>query len=168
MKSLIKSIPTCWVLAILVMGIGIVSHSIFVMVTRDGTRKEQEVYIPKDLDDCFVELKKILKPEDVQEMKEGTELDMIIYYHHGFGTWIRNNWGLWRGSRLSEWFNQRGIYHPDDMSSIIFNSFWRHLNGKPIGLDKQIKLYQAYWNLFQKFWEGLTPQSPEQYQPGQM
>jgi hypothetical protein len=109
-----------------------------------GEKEAKEVYIPKDLDECFVELKKLLPEKTVDEMKNGAEKDMINY-HHGLGTWLRNNWGLWKGSRLSKWFNDKGVQHPDDMSGIIFDSFWRHLNNKPIKLDEQIKPYQEYW-----------------------
>lgn len=49
------------------------------------------------------------------------------------------------GKDQAAWFNQVGIYHPDDMSGIILDSFWRKLNNKPIGLDEQIKYYQDYW-----------------------
>ncbi len=101
-----------------------------------GERKE--IYIPKDLEDRIVELKKLLKPEDIEKMKAGTENEMI-QYHFGLGMWMRNNWGLWRGSRLARWFNAKGIKHPDDMSGIILYSFWRHLNQKPIALDEQVK-----------------------------
>ena len=61
------------------------------------------------------------------------------------GQWLRNNWGLWSGSRLKEWFEDRGIFHTDDMSAIILTSFWREVNGEPIKLDEQIKSYQDYW-----------------------
>src|SRR5262249_54668776 len=40
---------------------------------------------------------------------------------------------------------QKGIHHPDDMSGVILDSFWRHLNSKPIELDKQIASYEEYW-----------------------
>ncbi len=101
-------------------------------------------YIPKDLKDTFVELNKMLSIELVEEMKNGTEREMIRY-HRTLGMWMRNNWGLWKGSRLSSYFNKMGIHHPDDMSGIIFTSFWRHLNGRPIELKKQVKYYQDYW-----------------------
>lgn len=91
---------------------------------------EKAVYVPKDLDDCFAELKKLLPKKQVEEIQNGSEKDMI-QCHHGLGTWLRNNWGLWKGSRLSTWFNEKGIRHPDDMSGIILDSFWRHLNGNP-------------------------------------
>jgi hypothetical protein len=108
-----------------------------------------KVYIPENLDDCFKELKKMLTPELIEEMKTNTESDMVKY-HHGLGMWIRNNWGLWTSSRLKKYFNDLGIHHPDDMSGIILTSFWRSLNDKPIQLEKQIKYYQDYWNKTKK------------------
>lgn len=110
-------------------------------VDADSSTK---VYIPKDLEDCFKELKKMLSPELIKEMKSGTEDDMIKY-HRGLGMWMRNNWGLWSDSRLKKYFNELEIYHPDDMSGIILDSFWRHLNNKPIRLEEQIKYYKDYW-----------------------
>lgn len=101
-------------------------------------------YIPENLEDCFVQLKQLLKPEDVQQLKAGTEKDMGKY-HFGLGMNLRNGWGLWRGSRLAKWFNDQGVSHPDDMSGIILVSFWRHLNGKPINLEQQVKHYQDFW-----------------------
>jgi hypothetical protein len=146
MKRLMANVLKIWALAFLSFGLGFLGHHIVHVLTGGGQNQEQEVYIPKDLNDCLAELKKILKPEDIRKMKEGTEGDML-HYHHGLGTWMRNSWGLWRGSRLSEWFEQRGVHHPDDMSWIILASFWRHLNGKPIGFDKQMKFYQRYWEM---------------------
>ncbi len=112
----------------------------------DGQTEEPspEAYVPRDLEDSLAELQRMLKPEDVQRMREGTEDDMV-QYHLGLGTWLRNNWGLWRGSRLSEWFNARGIHHAEDMSGIILDSFWRRLQGKDIDFEGQTKSYRAYW-----------------------
>jgi len=59
--------------------------------------------------------------------------------------WMRNNWGLWRGSRLSKYFNEMGVFHPDDMSGIILVSYHRYLTGNEIKLEEQIKYYQDYW-----------------------
>ena len=121
----------------------------------DGAEVQQrppDVYIPLDLDDCFVQLERLLKAEDVAAMRAGSEADMIMY-HHGLGTWLRNNWGLWRGSRLSEWFNAHGIQHPDDMSGIILTSFWRHLHDKDVDLPGQISRYRAYWEEQRKYAE---------------
>lgn len=104
----------------------------------------KKVYIPKDLDDAFIELKKML-PKDVQtKMKNSTEQGMSEY-HFSLGMWMRNYWELWKESRLTKYFNNVGIQHPDDMSGIILNSFWRHLNNKPIQLKKQVAYYHEYW-----------------------
>lgn len=103
-----------------------------------------EYYIPKDLDDCFVELKRLLKRKEVKEIKDMEE-DDVSMLHHQLGRYLRNRWGLWGESCLSKWFNDKKIKHPDDMSSIVLTSFWRHLNSKPIELDEQIKHSRDYW-----------------------
>ncbi len=75
-----------------------------------------------------------------------SEDEFVVETHDGFGRWIRNNWGLWGGSRLNAYFYSLGIYHPKDMSGIILTSYYRHLTNKRIRLNKQIKSYQAFWS----------------------
>jgi hypothetical protein len=103
-----------------------------------------ETYIPKDLDDCFKTLIKLFTPENLERVKNNPVENMNCY-HHGTGRWLRNEWGLWEDSRLAKWFNEKGIHHADDMSGIIFTSFWRELNSEPIKLDEQIQYYQDFW-----------------------
>lgn len=111
----------------------------------------KDAYIPMDLEDCFVRLKKIVRSKDIEKLKNGNEDDMG-QCHFGLGMWMRNNWGLWgstppvQGSRLAKWFNEQGVRHPDDMSGIILTSFWRHLNNRPIDLCGQVKYYRDYWS----------------------
>jgi hypothetical protein len=88
------------------------------------------VYIPKDLGECFIELDKLLKEVDKKEMQSLSKRGDMIRYHHGLGTWIRNNWGLWGGSRLQKYFTDKGIMHPDDMSSVVLSHYHDWLNGK--------------------------------------
>lgn len=59
--------------------------------------------------------------------------------------YIRNDWGLWNGSDLAYWFYARDIFHADDMSAIIIESFRRTNNGEPLELDKQIEKYHKHW-----------------------
>jgi len=54
----------------------------------------------------------------------------MIHYHHSLGMWIRNNRGLWGGSRLQKYFQDRGVRHPDEMSSVILNHYHHWLNDK--------------------------------------
>lgn len=53
----------------------------------------------------------------------------MIEYHFGLGMWMRNNWGLWGGSRLQKYFTDRGTAHPDDMSSVVLFYYWHWLRG---------------------------------------
>ncbi|TVR31510.1 MAG: hypothetical protein EA390_06395 [Balneolaceae bacterium] len=104
-----------------------------------------DVYIPKDLNDSFDQLNIILKQDDIDSLRALKSEEDLWQYHFGLGLWMRNNWRLWGGSRLSTYFNDLGIYHPDDISGIIITSYWRHLNNLPLELDAQIKYYQDFW-----------------------
>ena len=111
----------------------------------DLTTHNEEIYIPKNLDDAFDQLDQLLSSENIYTLKALQSEDDLARYHFGLGLWMRNNWGLWRGSRLTKHFNDLGIYHPDDMSAIILVSYWRRLNNLPIKLEEQIKYYQDFW-----------------------
>jgi hypothetical protein len=67
-----------------------------------------EFYIPKDLEDCFVELKKMLPPDLLNDIRNRPLDDVLKKYHLNLGMWLRNNWGLWSGSRLADYFKQKG------------------------------------------------------------
>ncbi len=103
------------------------------------------IFIPADLEACFMELNAMLTPQLIEKMRSGTEDDMTEY-HFGLGMWIRNNWGLWGDSPLAKGFNDKGIKHADDMAGIILKSFWRSLNKKPLNLDGQIQHYLDFYN----------------------
>jgi len=87
------------------------------------------LYIPKNLEECFIELNKLLRPKDIEEIKNLKDRNETILYHHGFGTWLRNNWGLWGGSRLQLYLTKKGIDHPDSMSASILEYYYDWLNG---------------------------------------
>jgi hypothetical protein len=102
-------------------------------------------YIPKNLNECYNELNSTLDKKLIEEIKNKTEAEFTTNSHFGMGLWIRNNWGLWKGSRLYHFFKTKRISHPDDMSGIILTSYHRKLNGIDTQLEKQIKYYQEYW-----------------------
>lgn len=72
--------------------------------------------------------------------------DFAIQFHHGFGTQIRNDYGLWAGDTdLYRYFIALGIKHPDDMSHKVFKELYKYgrqeLLGEPyvvIDLEKHI------------------------------
>ena len=94
------------------------------------------VYIPKNIKECFRELDSILSNDDIQSIKKLENRDETIMFHHGLGTWLRNNWGLWGGSRLQQYFIERKINHPDSMSSTILEYYYDWLNGENSGWEK--------------------------------
>lgn len=108
------------------------------------------VYIPKNLEDCFVQINSFWNDSTKIKVKNWDEREFVGNAHMGFGMWMRNNWRLWGGSRLSKHFNELGINHPDDMSGIILVSYHRHLNNTEIKLEEQIKYYQDYWEKSKK------------------
>lgn len=99
-------------------------------------------YIPKNIEECFVELNKILKTETVDGIKKLKSRDETSNYHMGLGLWLRNNWGLWGGSRLQIYLTNKGLNQPDDMSGLILEYYYDWLNGINQGwqeFDKKVK-----------------------------
>lgn len=88
-----------------------------------------ERYIPKDLGDSFLELDKELPEVTRKEMTALPKREDMIQYHMGLGTWMRNNWGLWGGSRLQKYFTDKGITDPENMSSVVLFFYWDWLHG---------------------------------------
>jgi len=139
-----------WITIIFLIEVALVSATVSAIAVKtvpkpyQETETVEEVYIPLKLDECFAELDKILSPEAIQEIMDCSE-DDLSRFHFGLGMGLRNSWGLWEGSDLAKWFNEQGIFHPDDMSGIIINSYWRHLNDYPLMLKEQILDYQKFW-----------------------
>jgi hypothetical protein len=108
-----------------------------IMNTKDKQATHIGAFIPKDLTCALNELEKMILPQVLEEYRKGI-LGQNSSYCFKLGLWIRTNWGLWERSRLARYFNKLEIHHPDDMSQIILNTFWRYLNGKPIELETEI------------------------------
>ncbi len=110
-------------------------------------------YVPKDLEDCHNELdrglsgaaKRLLAADPDKLTKLQRRVLFFSLGHLSLGMWMRNNWELWRGGSLAKYFNELGIYHPDDMSDIIMNSYVAKLRGEKYDLEEEIIKYQKYW-----------------------
>lgn len=92
-----------------------------------------QVYIPKDLEDCMRQLDSMLSAEDKAYIQNGGNV------HFSLGMWMRNNWGLWGGSRLQQYFIDNGIHHPDDMSGVILECYVMHLNGEKVKYKQKLR-----------------------------
>jgi hypothetical protein len=103
------------------------------------------VYIPIDLEDCFKQIDGFWTDSIKSQVRNMANDEFTSSAHFGIGMWMRNNWRLWGGSRLSKYFNDLGIFHPDDMSGIILTSYHRHLLGQDVKLEEQISYYKDFW-----------------------
>ncbi|OFY93920.1 MAG: hypothetical protein A3K10_05485 [Bacteroidetes bacterium RIFCSPLOWO2_12_FULL_31_6] len=104
------------------------------------------VYIPKNLDDSFTELNKLIKRKDRNNLLKNKENEFLTSQHFALGKYIRNEWGLWKASRLYLWFKEKEITHPDDISSIILKYYYRKNNQLEFNLENEIIYYKEYWN----------------------
>jgi len=86
------------------------------------------ILIPRNLEESFIELNKLLTSEDIEAIKSLNDRSETISYHFGLGMWLRNNWGFWGGSRLQQYLIKKGFRHPDDMSATILKFYYDWLN----------------------------------------
>lgn len=100
---------------------------------------------PSTLEECYLYLDKIFDDTSKYTFKVFPERIAVSRLHNGLGTWIRNEWGLWRNSKLKNYFVNLGALHPDDMSVVILTSYHRLLNEKEIKIDEQIEKYQNFY-----------------------
>lgn len=117
----------------------------------------QDEHLPKDLDEVVELLNAFWKPE-IKFLKDMPEQKFMAQAHHSGGQFLRNSYFLWWFPghpyvgkwpvvipHLVQWFNQRQIFHADDMSGIILTTFHRMLLGKDVELSQQIIKYLAHW-----------------------
>jgi hypothetical protein len=95
--------------------------------TRDP-RSSTGIYIPIDIEDAIAELDKALSDGLKAELKTAANL---LDYHFTLGGWLRQNWGLWLGSRLAQHFRELNVINPDLMSIFILQAYQEHLNRPP-------------------------------------
>lgn len=94
------------------------------------------VYIPRDIYDAFGQLDELLSDSLKRAVKNMSLGEFSNGAHMGLGMWIRNNWGLWTGSRLSRYLNDLGYMDPDNMSGLLLDYYYRYL----IGEEMEIKV----------------------------
>jgi len=66
--------------------------------------------------------------DENKDILQNTPRDDLILFHHGWGTGIRNYYGLWRGNEdLIRDACGGEICHPDDASMVIIERTWKAL-----------------------------------------
>lgn len=102
------------------------------------------VYIPSNLQDAFVELKRLSSPADIDKFRQATEEIVRTKLHFSLGKWMIVNWGFYEGSRLSHLLKAAGLQHPDDMARVLLVCFHRHLNGRELKFEEEVAFYKAF------------------------
>jgi hypothetical protein len=108
-------------------------------------RLRQEVlygtYIPKDVNDVFMELNKKIDQPSKNKFKSLPEEQATSKLFFSLGRWMTHNWGLYEGSRLSKHLQDFGIYHPDDMVRFLIIAYHRSLNQKPLQIKELLETF---------------------------
>jgi hypothetical protein len=115
--------------------------------------------VPKTLGEALDTLERAAPGSFLAAMRRDDE-SVPISYHHGLGTWIRNNWGLWQRGPLYQDLARHGFGHPDEMSAAILDTFWRRQHGRPPDLEGRVRKEQE-WAEESKQREGAIQQRVE-------
>lgn len=122
----------------------IILLTIFSFLLYGQTEKNKTLYdfpIPKTIEKCFEMLDKTLSKDEILLIK--TLSEDSIYYHEEFqyGTDFFHAWKIYEGSRLTKYFNEKGLFSPNDIYETILISYHRYLNKEVINLEQQIEKY---------------------------
>lgn len=82
---------------------------------------------PETTEEAIAALEKLLTDEDKAFLDNAKDFEeAAVQLHHSLGRFLRNSWGLWKGSRLNDHlFATQGIEHPDDMSHYLIVEYCR-------------------------------------------
>ncbi|WP_407353289.1 DUF6794 domain-containing protein [Luteimonas sp. R10] len=86
----------------------------------------------------FEQISAELSPQDKNHLLEAAPRDIILM-HHGFGTAIRNRFGLWHDNDLTRFFKSNGVDHPDSMSGPFITGLIGYLEGRNVLMTEEIK-----------------------------
>lgn len=79
--------------------------------------------------------------------KKETEIGL---YHHGYGTALRNEWGLWvEGTPLRSHMKERfGLGHADDLSGLILGKALADYRGESFDIEAEVLHYKKHWQRY--------------------
>ncbi len=79
---------------------------------------------PKTVDQAVTRLLANMNDADQARIRD-TKKDDLVLFHHGWGTGIRNDFGLWQGNTAL--LADCHASHPDDASMVIIEAVWQKL-----------------------------------------
>lgn len=89
--------------------------------------EEEKKTWPKTVDEAVTRILSTM-PEKDRKIIRNTAEDDLIQFHHGWGTGIRNSFGLWRGNKVL--MEDCKSDHPDDASMVIIFALWKRLQNE--------------------------------------
>lgn len=95
--------------------------------------KIDRIYIPKDLTDAHDQLDVLMEKDAKLGFMKLSDAEAPRKYHFVLGRWLIKNWSLDRGSRLSAYLRDRGVFRPDDMAKFILQTYHRKLHFRALG-----------------------------------
>lgn len=115
--------------------------------------------IPNTLDEAVDQILTLMTQEQKDAYAREPADRAGAAQHHGLGTAIRNDWGLWFGETpISAFLKANRIVHGDDQSAVIFRAVWNRLNGFSTNLETEAAYYEKHWNRHGLTWD-LQPLS---------
>ena len=115
------------------------------MLVSSNLTSCQEKKYPANLSEAVTMLLQELPDNVKNDFKDRPENEAVLKLHMSTGMWIRNSWIRHGNKSLSEEFQQLGIRHPDDMSSIILTTAHRKLNNMSLNVSQQVQHFKDYW-----------------------
>lgn len=100
-------------------------------MNKKDEKEDFGFYKPENLIECFKILDEVLDKKSKDKFKNKDSGYMVLQ-HFGTGLWIRNQFGLWnKESPLYKYFLKKLLFfHPDDVSSLIMNTYSKYLNNE--------------------------------------
>jgi len=92
--------------------------------------KKAADFWPKTVDEAVTMILEGMDEESKAKIRATAEDDLIMY-HHGWGTGIRNSFGLWGGNTALRESCGSATIHPDECSMIIIRAVWKRLQSEP-------------------------------------
>ena len=93
---------------------------------------------PKSLAEAVKFLLQRLEPDDIEAIR-AMDKDSLAQLHHGLGTYIRNQFGLWSGNeKLMKSMKLRHL-PADYASGLIIEALWKRLQKTAVNSRKKPK-----------------------------
>lgn len=88
------------------------------------TDKNTKQKLPRTVEEAVNQILKEMSETDKETIRNKKKGELIMY-HHGWGTAIRNSFGLWGNNQAL--LEDTGKNHPDGASMVIIEAVWEKL-----------------------------------------